>query len=79
MCQREFFEILEIMHTDKCWPLHTHCLNGQRFFIFLLSDDHIRFIYLYLLNNKGEVLNVFNTYMVERTETTWKENEDHKI
>jgi hypothetical protein len=29
------------------------------------NDDHIRFIYLYLLNNKTEVLNDFNTYKVE--------------
>jgi hypothetical protein len=29
------------------------------------SDDHIRFMYLYLLNNKAEVLNAFNTYKVE--------------
>jgi hypothetical protein len=26
------------------------------------SDDHIRFMYLYLLNDKSEVLNAFNTY-----------------
>jgi hypothetical protein len=29
------------------------------------SDDHVRFIYLYFLNNKVEVLNTFNIYKVE--------------
>jgi hypothetical protein len=29
------------------------------------SDDHIRFMYLYLLNNTSEVLNTFNTYKEE--------------
>jgi hypothetical protein len=38
------------------------------------SDDHIRFMYLYLLNDKSEVLNDFNTYKEEE-----KQHEDHKI
>jgi hypothetical protein len=40
------------------------------------SDDHIRFMYLYLLNIKVGVLNVFNTYKEEEEE---KQYEDHKI
>jgi hemoglobin-like flavoprotein len=39
------------------------------------GDDHIRFMYLYLLNNKAEVLNVFNTYKEEED----KQHEDQKI
>jgi hypothetical protein len=39
------------------------------------SNDHIRFMYLYLLNDKSEVLNAFNTYKEEEE----KQHEDHKI
>jgi hypothetical protein len=39
------------------------------------SDDHIRFMYLYLLNDKFKVLNAFNTYKEEEE----KQLEDHKI
>jgi hypothetical protein len=39
------------------------------------SDDHIRFMYLYLLSDKFKVLNAFNTYKEEEE----KQLEDHKI
>jgi hypothetical protein len=39
------------------------------------SNDHIRFMFLYLLNNKVKVLNVFNTFKEEEE----KQHEDHKI
>jgi hypothetical protein len=39
------------------------------------NDDHIKFMYLYLLNIKVGVLNVFNTYKEEEE----KQREDHKI
>jgi hypothetical protein len=42
---------------------------------FSVCDDQIRFMYLYLLNNKAEVLNTFNTYKVEEE----KQHKDHKI
>jgi transposase InsO family protein len=57
-------EILEIIHTDICGPFPTPCLNGQRYFISFI-DDHTRFMYLYLLNDKAEALNAFKTYKVE--------------
>jgi hypothetical protein len=40
-----------------------------------LVNDHIRFMYLYLLNDKFVVLNAFNTYKEEEG----KRHEDHKI
>ena len=57
-------EILEIIHTDICGPFPTPCLNGQRYFISFI-DDHTRFMFLYLLNDKAEALNAFKTYKVE--------------
>jgi hypothetical protein len=58
------YEILEIIHTDICGPFPTPYLNGQRYFISFI-DDHTRFMYLYLLNDKAEALNAFKTYKVE--------------
>jgi hypothetical protein len=40
------------------------------------SDDHIKFMYLYLLNIKAVLFNAFNTYKEEEEE---KQYEDHKI
>jgi phage-related protein len=39
------------------------------------SDDYIRFMYLYLLTDKFEVLHAFNAYKEEEE----KQHEDHKI
>jgi hypothetical protein len=44
-------------------------------FFISFSDDHIKFMYLYLLNIKAGVLNAFNTYKEEEE----KQHEDHKI
>jgi hypothetical protein len=46
-----------------------------RDFFVSFSDNHRRFMYLYLLNNKADVLNDFNTYKEEEE----KQYEDHKI
>jgi hypothetical protein len=48
----------------------------SKIFLLSFSDDHIRFMYLYLLNDKSEVLNAFNTYKEEEEE---KQHEDRKI
>ncbi|KAM1665078.1 hypothetical protein ACFXTN_040504 [Malus domestica] len=57
-------ELLETVHTDLCGPFPTPCLNGQKYFISFI-DDHSRFMYLYLLNDKAKVLSAFKTYKVE--------------
>jgi hypothetical protein len=44
-------KILEIIHTDICEPFPTPYLNGQRYFISFI-DDHIRYMYLYFLNDR---------------------------
>ena len=37
------------------------CLNGQRYFITFI-DDYSRYMYLFLLNDKCEVLDAFKIY-----------------
>ncbi|KAL5809191.1 hypothetical protein ACOSQ3_029882 [Xanthoceras sorbifolium] len=48
-------DILEIIHTDVCCPdMDSY---GQKYFISFI-DDYLRYMYLYLLHNKNEALDV---------------------
>ena len=57
-------ECLEIIHTDIWGPSPIPCLNGQKYFISFI-DDHSRYMYLYLLNEKSEAFDAFKTYKAE--------------
>ncbi|KAK9232999.1 hypothetical protein WN943_023248 [Citrus x changshan-huyou] len=61
---RRSSDILEIVHTDICGPFSKVCLNGQRYFISFI-DDYSRYMYLYLLYDKGEALDAFKVYKAE--------------
>ncbi|XP_042983318.1 uncharacterized protein LOC122312714 [Carya illinoinensis] len=61
---RRSSSVLEIIRTDICGPFSTPCLNGQRYFISFI-DDYSRFMYLYLLNEKAQALDVFKAYKAE--------------
>ena len=54
--------ILEIIHTDIC------CLDmdmlGKKYFITFI-DDYSRYMYVYLLHNKYEALDVFKVFKAE--------------
>jgi hypothetical protein len=65
------------MYIEMCLPFSYSFPKCSEIFFFFISfsDDHIRFMYLYLLSNKVEVLNAFNTYKEEEE----KQYEDHKI
>ena len=55
-------DILEIIHTDICSPdMDSY---GQKYFISFI-DDYSRYMYLYLLHNKSEALDVFKIFKVE--------------
>lgn len=55
-------ELLEIIHTDICSPdMDSH---GQKYFISFI-DDYSRYMYLYLLHNKSEALDVFKIFKAE--------------
>ncbi|KAL5823734.1 hypothetical protein ACOSQ4_021634 [Xanthoceras sorbifolium] len=55
-------DILEIIHTDICCPdMDSY---GQKYFISFI-DDYSRYMYLYLLHNKNEVLNAFKIFKAE--------------
>lgn len=60
---RRSSDILEIIHTNICGPFPEVSLNGQKYFI-LFVDDYLRYMYLYLLYDKGEALDAFKVYKV---------------
>ena len=55
--------VLEIIHTDICGPF-SPCLTGERYFVTFI-DDYSRFMYLYLLLEKADVLNAFKDFKKE--------------
>lgn len=61
-CANRSSNILEIIHTDICCP--NMDVQDQKFFI-SFSDDYSRFMYIYFLYNKNEVLYVFKAFKSE--------------
>jgi len=55
-------DLLEIIHTDICSP--DIGSKDPKYFISFI-DDYSRFMYVYLLYNKSEALNVFKIYKAE--------------
>lgn len=63
-------ELLEIIHTDICSPdIDVH---GQKYFITFI-DDFSRYMYLYVLQNKHEALDVFKVFKAEVEKQTGKQ------
>ena len=53
---------LEVIHLDICGPdMDSY---GPKYFIFFI-DDYSRYIYIYLLHNKKDVLDAFKIFKVE--------------
>jgi transposase InsO family protein len=55
---------LELIHSDICDMNGVLTEGGQRYFITMI-DDASRYCYVYLLKNKDEALNCFQTYKAE--------------
>lgn len=56
--------MLEIIQIDICGDFFTPHLNGQRYFIAFI-DDHLRYMYLHLLNHMDDTLDALKIYQVE--------------
>jgi transposase InsO family protein len=52
---------LELVHSDVCGPMRTTSLSGFRYFV-LFVDDCTRFMVVYPVSHKHEVLNRFLLY-----------------
>lgn len=63
--------ILELLHMDLWGPSSTITLGGMSYY-FLIVDDHNRFMWLYLLKNKSETLQVFKDFVKQIESKTEK-------
>nr|GEV02725.1 retrovirus-related Pol polyprotein from transposon TNT 1-94 [Tanacetum cinerariifolium] len=59
--------ILDLVHYDVCGPMKTKTLGGCSYFVTFI-DDHSRKVWVYTLNTKDQVLDVFKQFhaLVER-------------
>ena len=63
--------LLELVHTDVCWPMTTHARGGYPYFI-TFTDDHSRFRYVYLMKYKSESFEKFKEFRSEVEKQTCK-------
>jgi hypothetical protein len=57
-------DVLELIHTDICGPFPTATRNGHVYFISFI-DNYSRYGYIYLIKEKGQVLNIFKSFKYE--------------
>ena len=51
-------DLLEIIHTDVCDPMHVEARGGYHYFL-TFTDDLSRYGYIYLMNIKSETFEKF--------------------
>lgn len=54
-------EKLQLVHSDVCGPMSSPSLNGSKYFV-LFIDDFSRFCWVYFLQQKSEVLRMFQKF-----------------
>jgi Integrase core domain len=57
-------DVLELIHMDICGPFPTTTRNGHVYFISFI-DDYSRYDYIYLIKEKSQVLNTFQSFKSE--------------
>jgi hypothetical protein len=57
-------DVLELIHTDICGPFPKATRNGHRYFITFI-DDYSRYGYIYLIKEKAEALDMFQSFKAE--------------
>ena len=57
-------ELLEIIHTDICGPLHIPCFSGEKYFITFI-DDLSRYGKVYLIHEKSQAVDTLEVYINE--------------
>ena len=55
-------KVLELIHSDVCGPLHVPSLGGSRYFV-SFTDDYSRYVTVYILKTKDEVIEKFKEYL----------------
>ena len=55
-------DILELVHTDLCWPIGVQSYRGDQFFI-LFVDDYSRMMTTMFLKDKFDAFQMFKWYL----------------
>lgn len=65
-------EVLEIVHSDVCGPMNIPSL-GQSVYFVTFIDDFSRFMHIYFIKQKSEVLEKFKEFFNMASNTTGKQ------
>ena len=57
-------ELLEIVHTNICWPFDSPSFGNEKYFITFI-DEFSRYCYVYLLHEKSQAVDALEVYIVE--------------
>lgn len=55
------YQVLEIIDTDVCGPMHVPSIGGLRYYATFI-DDHSRLTTIYFLKSKGQVFEKFKEF-----------------
>ena len=53
---------LELIHSDLCGPMNVESIGGSKY-VLTFTDDHTRYVTVYFLKSKSEVLSKFEEYV----------------
>ena len=56
--------LLEIIHTDVCRPMSMKARGKYRYFL-TFTDDLSRYVYIYLMKHKSEIVEKFKEFQSE--------------
>lgn len=56
------YEVLELIHSDVCGPMHVDSVGGSRYFVTFI-DDCSRYTTIYFIKKKDQVLQKFKEYV----------------
>jgi hypothetical protein len=62
-------DVLDLVHSDLCGPMHVESLSGKKYLL-TLTDDRSRYSAVYFLKSKTEVLQYFQQFRVEDKSVT---------
>ena len=69
--QHKSNEVLELVHSDVCGPMHVKSLGGLKYFL-TFNDDFSRFASVYFLKTKSQVLETFKEFVASVKNQTEK-------
>ena len=66
-CEKKTCQSLELIHSDLCGPMNVDSIGRSRYLL-TLTDDYTRYVPVYFIRSKSEVLSKFVEY-VSRVES----------